>query len=860
MLDASNGHFIEAVARFHDGSGAIDAVIKKRGAFDLNLVSKEGQLEVERFEAGLKVLGVTVSDLEKPYQQAAQSTKHLATEQEQAAKKIADSDRQLTESTAFGKYNSTIDDLTAAFKRNGISQATYSQGIDNANETLLKNTDYVVANAKALELQAKARDKYLGHVNDYNATIDESTSNFASGSISKQQHGLNVATANAGLMNQVTDTQIPVSKVGEVIDAQSAIKSTDEMAKFTDETTKAIEKLDSFGNSGKMAFDGLLGGISAVASAATSFSDEMEKLNNHQNAYAANYNKFMADSTKSEAEKADATKQFAVEKEAYNAKSLETEIGSARSIAGATANMFSEKSAARKAFHAVEMTLGAVEMAMSAGKMIVDVAAGAANMFAQGGFAGFAGVAAMMAVMGGLGFAGSSSGSVKTIDTTNAEAPTAGTVAGDNTASSKSIQNSMQMLVDLSAKQVAELKDLNSNFTAIMQNLNAASLDLSKEALKILPSTIAMKNTPQPTTAIVNPLGSTGSIAGSLGASVALGAAGTTAVALAATSVAIDTVAGECTALGATAAGLGAAATATAASVGASVGATAAAAELIGGALLGLGAGLVLAAFQYGLGKLLGIGKTKYTAIGGGIITSAVEFTQAGMQEAMTTYDYSTIEATTKGWFSNTVRIYDIVNGINAEMTDTMTTLFQSIFTGLKDTFAGLKLNNFIDWNVIIPDLKLSTYGKTPDEINKLFSDVINNMSDQMATAMAGGLFSNFVKSGEGMVQTITRVASEVGVVTDGFHKLGLGLAGNALVTTTFADSMANLYESMPGANDGLKNFTSAIDAFYNTILTKNQQVSLSLADYSKYASDPANASVNYQPLNRYRGSSGGFD
>ena len=152
-----------------------------------------------------------------------------------------------------------------------------------------------------------------------------------------------------------------------------------------------------------MAFDGLLGGISSVAAAFTDFGSVMQKNAATFSEIQKTYDENMKRQGNTEEQKAGYTKQFAEERLKYEQATTLAEISGARSIAGATSKMFSEKSAARKAFHGIEMGLAVVEMAMSAKKMVVDVAAGAAKMFSQSGWAGFAGVAAMMAVMGCLG-------------------------------------------------------------------------------------------------------------------------------------------------------------------------------------------------------------------------------------------------------------------------------------------------------------------------------------------------------------------------------------------------------------------------------------------------------------------------
>jgi hypothetical protein len=106
------------------------------------------------------------------------------------------------------------------------------------------------------------------------------------------------------------------------------------------------------------------------------------------------------------------------------------------------------------------MGLAVISMAMSAKKMVVDIAAGAAAMFGQSGWAGFAGVAAMMAVMAGLGVA--MTGGSKSSGVIQESTKTTGTVLGDSNKQSESISNITKTLNDISDKHYPELKNITS--------------------------------------------------------------------------------------------------------------------------------------------------------------------------------------------------------------------------------------------------------------------------------------------------------------------------------------------------------------------------------------------------------------
>lgn len=374
--------------------------------------------------------------------------------------------QRLIESTPYGEYNATIDKLTEGLKRGGEAfRATYATGIDEANKKLLDSTEYVKEHTKSLEEQKRALEGTArGTFEKGYSELMTQKPYMSDTEYSAKQDKL---TADYLTQQQGKDYKTPAEQ------AKDATSAYDDLNKKLQETATAF---DGIGNSSKMAFDGLLGGVSAVAGAVTSFSGEMAQLNDNFQKGSAAYSDFMLKEGTTFEQREKATADYYSMKDKYDSASFKAEISGARQIAGATSKLFGEKSAARKAFHGVEMALSVVEMAMSAKKMIVDVAAGAARMFSQGGFAGFAGVAAMAAVMGGLGFAMMGGGD-KVTDLTTPETSTTGSVLGSDGASS-SIKNIVDTLNSIHASEYVELQGINSNFENLTK-LTTTSLALS---------------------------------------------------------------------------------------------------------------------------------------------------------------------------------------------------------------------------------------------------------------------------------------------------------------------------------------------------------------------------------------------
>ena len=137
------------------------------------------------------------------------------------------------------------------------------------------------------------------------------------------------------------------------------------------------------------------------------------------------------------------------------------QLNSLIGITDAAKNLFSQHSKGYKAMAAAEKALTIIQLARTA----VDVAGGAARMFATLGPLAFPAVGAMLAVMASLGFSGGGSGGA---------APSSnqgkGTVLGASDTESSSIKNSIEALSDIdrvtmqySAQMAASLKSIESN-------------------------------------------------------------------------------------------------------------------------------------------------------------------------------------------------------------------------------------------------------------------------------------------------------------------------------------------------------------------------------------------------------------
>lgn len=142
--------------------------------------------------------------------------------------------------------------------------------------------------------------------------------------------------------------------------------------------------------------------------------------------------------------------------------SADLQLDSMIGLTSAARGLFDEHSKGYKAMLAAEQALTVVQLARTA----VDVAGGAARMFATLGPFAFPAVAAMLGVMASLGF--SSGGSAGTAPETNSGT---GTVFGDSSAESASIKRALDLLADLDTEALVVSRQMAASLKAIESNI-----------------------------------------------------------------------------------------------------------------------------------------------------------------------------------------------------------------------------------------------------------------------------------------------------------------------------------------------------------------------------------------------------
>ncbi|TXI87756.1 MAG: hypothetical protein E6Q40_04460, partial [Cupriavidus sp.] len=172
-----------------------------------------------------------------------------------------------------------------------------------------------------------------------------------------------------------------------------------------------------------------------------------------------------------EQDKIDKLVQAGTYTQAQGAKrSADLQMNSLIGITGAAKNLFKEHSKGYQAMAAAEKALTILQLARTA----VDVAGGAARMFAQLGPFAFPAVAAMLGVMASLGFGGGSG--VSSEDYTKGNTGT-GTVLGDSDAKSDSIKRAIDSLKEVDTLTNNYAREMAASLRSIDSQIgNVASL------------------------------------------------------------------------------------------------------------------------------------------------------------------------------------------------------------------------------------------------------------------------------------------------------------------------------------------------------------------------------------------------
>lgn len=376
--------------------------------------------------------------------------------------------------------NKVLTPLGAAisFIADGWSQIALAMGdflgdedITAMGESLAGFSDRV----KGLSVDASdltAADNALSAAIQQTTADIEASKQASTGDDIKQWHQDNTKAAE-----EAAAATVAVKKAQQDLGNQAATNNGASTSELSEDYDKLIKQVDDF--SGAWASAG-----NVIVDTFGSIGQQMEKLFTSQDKYTEALKFNRAEQAKDGAD----LKKLKVEEISLTYASTQAELNSYSSIAGAAAGMFSEKTAAAKAFHTVETAMAVASLAMSAEKMIMgntettsylanealkqgaNALTAITSAFGSGPIIGFATGAAMIAIMAGLGVFSGGSGTAPESAASRQETQGTGTVLGSDDKSA-SIANAIERQEELQLDQYVEMREMNDSLNDLNNNI-----------------------------------------------------------------------------------------------------------------------------------------------------------------------------------------------------------------------------------------------------------------------------------------------------------------------------------------------------------------------------------------------------
>lgn len=253
------------------------------------------------------------------------------------------------------------------------------------------------------------------------------------------------------------------------------IKISEEIAKDSfggmgDGLSELISKVDDIGASLAQAFGDAAKQISQMSKEQGTYNKEMDTL--------ASKRKILEALDKKSEARAKGLLKIQKQESKLNRDHFQNQMGQFSALAGATSQMFGEQSKERENLHKLEMAFGAIEMAMALQKAAVNAINAITNQGSGDPYTAFARMAAMAAIMAGLGvFDGSvSGGGVSSAE--RQETQGTGTVLGDSSAKSNSLENTFERIEGLELDQYNELRSINDSIQALSRGIASLAVSL----------------------------------------------------------------------------------------------------------------------------------------------------------------------------------------------------------------------------------------------------------------------------------------------------------------------------------------------------------------------------------------------
>lgn len=435
-------------------------------------------------------------------------------------------------------------------------------------------------------------------------------------------------------------------------------------------------------------------------------------------------------------------------------------------MAQAASGFFDKQSKGYRALNGIAQVFHVAQMARTLVQTAASVAAGAAQFFAQSGWAGFAGVAAMGAVMAGLGYAmsgASGHGADPKLDADYVQKHQGtGSVLGDADAKSKSITDSIDILKSNSSIMLP----LTQGMLQSLKNIESAMKGLAGLVVR-------------------------GGVNDASNMNIKTGVTGNSLNPILATLMGVNAVGGA----------------ASGAMMGAMFGP------------LGMAAGALIGAIG---GKLLGNlwGKTSQS-----IVDSGLQFggKVSDLKNGQGIDQYAAVKTDSSSWFglSKSSSTSVQTQGVSGDISRQFGLVFSNLEDAMKGAASSLGTNSdavgkAID-NVVLQTTKVSLKDLKGQELTDAINNVMSAAMDQIAKA-AYPQMTAFQQVGEGYAQTVIRVATGVEQADAALKKFGITAINYNDVQNKQGDVAFEIAKQSILACEGLSNIGSMLKDMTGTI------------------------------------------
>jgi tape measure domain-containing protein len=215
--------------------------------------------------------------------------------------------------------------------------------------------------------------------------------------------------------------------------------------------------------------------------------------------------------------------------------------------------------------------------------------------------------------------------------------------------------------------------------------------------------------------------------------------------------------------------------------------------------------GLISGIEDFVIGGLFG--KTTRSVTGSGIGSNPTSLMDIMNGGDIAGYQYATIETKKKSWFSTKKSYSEQQMALDEATQDALT----RVFKGMGQTMYGLAEQLGHDTkqkveNYVIPAMKVELHGLSGEDAAKKFNDVISASLDTMSETVFGEILGQYQQLGEGMLETTTRIVSEIAIVQDSLRQSGVSLTGDVIAIS----------DAIVQAAGGLKEFQSAFEQAFD--------------------------------------------